>query len=85
MTIVEGQHTNALIQIGRDFWWAWPIISNTVQWFLGGIVSSMDMPAATDSRSYRFWFKMLNYVASNPARAKAATEKPATNIEPVNK
>lgn len=55
-----------------EHWWI-PYVMMGLQYMLSAIVSSMDMPTTTDSRNYRFWFKLLNYFAANPLRAKAAS------------
>lgn len=66
------EQSSPFVQLMQQYWYV-PWVLNIAQILLGGIVSSMDMPTTTDTRGYRFTFKLLNWLASNPWRAKAAS------------
>ena len=44
--------------------------SSTAQFLFSAAVSSMEAPTKDSSSKYKFWFKFLNKVAANLARAK---------------
>jgi len=45
------------------------------------LISSLDAPTATSSPSYRFWFKFLNALAANFARAKSTAVENSPNFQ----
>jgi len=50
---------------------------NGFYFVLSGVAQSLDAPTAQSTPGYRFWFKMVNYLAINPKRANglAAVEQ----------
>ena len=45
------------------------LIVNGFYFVLSGVAQSLDAPTAQSTPGYRFWFKMVNYLAINPKRA----------------
>ena len=46
------------------------LIVNGFYFVLSGVAQSLDAPTAQSTPGYRFWFKMVNYLAINPKRAQ---------------
>lgn len=56
-------------------------VTNGAQFLFSTAVSSMPAPTATSTASYQFWFKFLNTVAGNLARAKQSSVESSPNFQ----
>ena len=66
------QLVNSLTGLAHNpvFWYV--IVAILLYWVFASAVGEMPMPDATSSKAYTFWFKFLNHLAGNVARALKA-------------
>jgi len=49
---------------------------------VNGVAQSLDAPTAQSTPQYRFWFRLVNYVALNSKRANSTTIEQSPNFVP---
>jgi len=64
-------------------WWAtlWTTVTGAIGFLFSNAVSSLPAPTAQSTQKYQFWFKFLNRVAANSARANNSAVENSPNFQ----